>query len=317
MNYLSTDFDAIKKSQVDLLASEKEKKKNDVNALYDSQTTVLNDEYGHAVDDTKESYVDDYQKNAVQKLINERQVAESMSNLGLTDSGLNRTQQTAVQLSYANQKGKLDRQKQKTLDELSVKLASDIATIEQNRLSDLSQVDTDYEELANSRAAQIYKDNVEANTAMYKAQQEAAANSVVLQHWNKETNDDGEMKFIGSDGSVKYVTPGKNPYTNSQNAKVTVVDGKTVIDKDWQTSNKKSGNPIVRACANYGVFSNGYQPKGVCYLDDYGRVVDAGPLSETNTKQYINGNLQKVWKTENTGQLWIWDGSINEYRLCE
>ena len=63
-------------------------------------TSTINKE----IDDTKSSYDDLYQENAVQKIVNEREISENMANLGLTDSGLDRTQQTAVQLSYANTK---------------------------------------------------------------------------------------------------------------------------------------------------------------------------------------------------------------------
>ncbi len=43
-----------------------------------------------------------YDENAVNQYINERRIAENMANLGLTDSGLNRTQQTAVKLTRGN-----------------------------------------------------------------------------------------------------------------------------------------------------------------------------------------------------------------------
>ena len=89
---------------------------NRVNTMSEQQKKSVNDIYNAKIDETDSAYEDDYRENAVQKLINEREIAENMANLGLTDSGLNRTQQTAVQLSYANTKGKIDRQKQAAVD---------------------------------------------------------------------------------------------------------------------------------------------------------------------------------------------------------
>lgn len=156
MSYLN-NLDEIKKSEQDKLAQEKNNKKAEFNTIYDNEKKVLNDEYSFAIDGANSAYADLYNKNAVQKLINEHQVAESMANLGLTDSGINRTQQSGVQLSYANQKSKIDSQRQKTLDELSVKLASQVADIENKRIEALGDIDDYYEKLAYSRALDVYK----------------------------------------------------------------------------------------------------------------------------------------------------------------
>lgn len=88
----------------------------DLEDLYKNQADSVTSEYDTKIGNVSTAYEDRYKENAVQKLINERQVAENMANIGLTDSGLNTTQQTAVQLSYANQKGATDRAKQAQRD---------------------------------------------------------------------------------------------------------------------------------------------------------------------------------------------------------
>ena len=64
----------------------------DMRAVYDQ---VVND-LRHGTEQQLQKLPQDYQyaydKNEIQQLINERQVADRMSQLGLTDSGLNRTQ---------------------------------------------------------------------------------------------------------------------------------------------------------------------------------------------------------------------------------
>lgn len=75
--------------------------------VYDTQRRQTQDTYDRQIKDTNNSYEDMYRENAVQKLINEREIAEDMANSGLTDSGLNRTQQTAVQLPMPTARTKL------------------------------------------------------------------------------------------------------------------------------------------------------------------------------------------------------------------
>ena len=60
----------------------------DNDSLYNSQKQSVSDIFNKKINDTDTAYEDSYRDNAVQKLINEREVAESMANLGLSDSGL-------------------------------------------------------------------------------------------------------------------------------------------------------------------------------------------------------------------------------------
>ena len=122
-------------------AADRDAEKGVINSTHDASKAYVQAVNDKAVTDTKADYDSQYERNAVQKLINEKQVAEKMANLGLTDSGLNRTQQTAVQLSYANQKGKLDLARQSALDDLALNLTSALTEIETNRSADLLAAD--------------------------------------------------------------------------------------------------------------------------------------------------------------------------------
>lgn len=129
-----------------------------------TQKDSANTLYKGEIRDAEKSYADEYRDNSIQKLINERSVAENMANMGLTDSGLNRTQQTAVQLSYANNKAKLDIQKQAQVDELARQLASVISGIEVERLSKKQSITDSYNQLAKQTATSLYNTDVEAAT---------------------------------------------------------------------------------------------------------------------------------------------------------
>ncbi len=98
----NTDYVAIAKGQnaIDEELAKKRKEqtraetlaKNEaVTALGQQQISELGDKYRTL-----------YDENAVRQYVGERRVAENMANLGLTDSGLNRTQQTALQVSRGN-----------------------------------------------------------------------------------------------------------------------------------------------------------------------------------------------------------------------
>ena len=126
-------------------------KKSDLkvsNELYDNQAASTNRNYDTQVFEQGRAYEDQYRENAVQKEINKRQISESMANLGLTDSGLNRTQLTAAQLSYGNNKSAIDRQRQAGIDSLNDSRRQALDTIEQNRLAANAQIEQGYAEKA-------------------------------------------------------------------------------------------------------------------------------------------------------------------------
>ena len=116
-----------------------------IDSSADAAINSANDTYDKSVENTMAAYEGEYERNAVQKLINEKQIAERNANLGLIDSGLNRTQQTAAQLSYANQKGNIDIAKRQALDKLSGDLAAYVTDINNQRESNKLSVDQLYD----------------------------------------------------------------------------------------------------------------------------------------------------------------------------
>lgn len=64
------------------------------------------------IDDEREQYRDRYDENAVQKLIDQKQAAEAMANLGLAGSGQSRIEETQAEAKQQNADAAL-RKKQK------------------------------------------------------------------------------------------------------------------------------------------------------------------------------------------------------------
>ncbi len=159
-----------------------ESDKQIVNTNADTSIKSITDGYNTQIADTEESYENAFQRNELQVKLNERYLERKAAEMGLTDSGMNRTQMTANQLSYANQKGELTRQRQKAVDTLAAAMRSKITEVDTNRNNqiaqidstlnnDLAQMDLDYASDARQRATDTYN-------AEYKAEKELEAERI-------------------------------------------------------------------------------------------------------------------------------------------
>ena len=151
------------------LAAEKASFNSDV----DKATAIATQNAEKAEETTKQGYEDVFRKNRLNQIINEEKTKERMINLGLTDSGLNRTQQTAIQLQAANADAAAVRNRQAAVDEIRRGIAEFTAQQEAKK-NDYSRERTAYwDAQANSQATSIY--NAELEAAARKAEAEAAA----------------------------------------------------------------------------------------------------------------------------------------------
>lgn len=275
------------------------------NAGYDSQINSAQNYYDKQIGDTKTAYDSEYQKNAVQKLVNEKKIAETNANLGLTDSGLNRTQQTAAQLSYANQKGKIDLARQSALDNLTLAMTDAITTLQNQKAASARDITKQWNDYADTQAQNIYNTKyngyvdmhnaqVEADAAVQKAAIEASGkakeneNNKILWYYTGTYDEDDNPIFRNSVGKTQAFGAGVNPYTGTKHKDV-----------------------------KYGTFSNGYQPNhiSITTVDEKGKKIVAPKklYSQPEYEVYVNGKKQQVWSYDNGETLWAWDGSINDY----
>lgn len=307
MSRLTELYDIYKKQgtarqKADVAASDK---------MYDTQRQQTQNTYNRQIKDTNNSYEDMYRENAVQKLINEREIAEDMAGLGLTDSGLNRTQQTAVQLSYANGKNKIDVNRQKAIDTLTASLADAISSIDANKLAAAEKIRSSYESSWNSAAQSTYAKELEEQTKQQKqyydyslkalkSQQKAAKEASYIIQTNGGTL---RRNFTGSlkDNNVSVIYDKTNKtttYIDNNSGKKTTVSSSV---------NPYTGSDNSELIEEFGAFDNGYQPRGVR---------GHGKLLRSVGKDAINGNMQNIFEAADAS-LWIWDGSINEYRMVD
>lgn len=294
---MPTAFNTISDELRKYYAQDQEKQIADSNSFYAAQVNSTNKLYDAQVDKQSKAYEDKYRENAIQKLINERQVAENMANLGLTNSGLNRTQQTAVQLSYANNKADLDRQKQSAVNDINLARTQALDTIEQNRLSGEATIKQNFEDMINKTAQSMYEKQIEAKNQQIAQQQQ---NSYIIK------KNDG---ILSRDYMGDLSSNGVDVIYDTEKGTATYTDRNSGFSSTFPI-NKNPYTNTVNPDTEFGTFKNGYQPNNKNGI----------PLKIEDTT-YIKelGKEQNVFKTEETigrrtiTKYWIWDGSINEY----
>ena len=196
-------------------------------AIDQSAQTVLNN-----LESEKQSLPSQYKKqydiNAVQELVNRRQLGETMARMGLTDSGLNRTQQTALTLQRGNADASVRAAEQEAARKLQQAIDEAIANREaqklQNSASIWGQANTDIlnnltalQNSARQNAASQYNAELEAEQAAAKlaaeqaqaqeaARVKAAERLTANQKWVYEYNAKLESEAAaGTDLSRKYL----------------------------------------------------------------------------------------------------------------
>ncbi len=309
-------YEELLKRNRELLKDQKNKALGDSDKIYDTQITDVTGTYNKAIDQAKTEFEDEYQRNAVNRQILEKKIAEHNANLGLRDSGLNLTQQTALELSHNNQRGKIDLARKKTTDSLSQKLAEAVSTIQINKSAARGNIEQSYEQLAANNASSEYKANVEAETerqkALLKYQQEIQKS--LIKASSKSTGSSTKTNLINTTNglvsrnftgslSENGVTVTYNPSTGNYDY-IDRITGK-------KTSFPKGVNPYkgtTHQNVKYGTYSNGYQPNNLG-KDENGEIMK---LKDSGMTDEMNGQIQRVFTYG--GKYYIWDGSINDYR---
>lgn len=281
---------------------------------YATEKKLTTDTYNRQIDETSKAYEDLYDENAVQRLVNEREIAENMANSGLTDSGLNRTQQTAVQLSYANSKNKIDVTRQKAIDSLTASLADAITKLDIEQNDNAATIKSNYAALASEGAQDMYNNAVKEETKriqadydyrlkMYEKQQQAqkeASYIIPVSGSTLRRDFSGSLKDNGV--SVVYDT------SNTDSAKWTT----TYVDKN---SGKKTVLPYnvnpytgtVNPDTANGVWDNGYQPDNI----KNEKLKAAKDTDGNKATAIVNGRKQTIFKC--SSGYYLWHGAENKY----
>lgn len=191
-----------------------EKTKKQINKTYDAQKKQTEDVYNRAINQTSSDAESSYRQNEVDRIFNEKKIAEVNANLGLTNSGLNRTQQTAVQLSHSNRDYEISKARQDAIDNIALEKAGKITEIENNRQNDLYEAKESYDSAVSSVKNTTSSDNT------------TTTNNVYWHNDGEDENNTNKLIFSDGNGNTKSIAKGINPYT-----------GKRVYDYGYGTWN--------------------------------------------------------------------------------
>ena len=296
------------------------------NSIYDTQKQNTQNLYQGKIRDTVSSYENALRSNETQRFLNSRAIERRMAEMGLTDSGLNRTQQTAVQLSAANNQGEIQRQRQAAVDTLARTMASELSTIENERAAKEQAIRSGYTSEADSRATSLYNADLQSATDLETANINAAAkvraaqieaaskaegttkpkgliwgkNSVVSRDFEGSLLDNNIRVMENADGTYTYYDSvsgydstfkkGENPFTGTTNEYLLDKDGKYDASKAFKNTH--------------------YQPNNIG-----GVPLKAAAVNGKAARITWNGNKQKVWlkNGDANGPAYVWDGASNEY----
>lgn len=164
-NLTLDEYTAAQRKIYDAYAADEIKKKQ---AAVDTSVAAVKAQGEKDIESTNASYEDVFRKNNLNQIINEEQTKERMANLGLTDSGLNRSQQTAIQLQRSNADAATIRNRQAAVDEIRKGIAEYVTAAEAQKAEIDSTVRSNWMQKADANAVALYNQQ-EANNAAIEA----------------------------------------------------------------------------------------------------------------------------------------------------
>lgn len=274
------------------------------NALQQLQTQQDNAIYN--INTNKSTINANAENNAKQLYINKLLALKSndaaMKRAGLGTQGIVGSQVNSINNNYGTNLSSVLNQKSSDLQELEKQKNDTLLNYSNSRVDLTNQYDTNYSnalasinDKALSQYNTIYNSYLAMKQQQYENEQAELARQEQIRQFNERIALERAAMYYnnnsggGYGGSTLDDTTG-TPVTNTQ---------------------KQFSKLVLAAQQKYKTFSNGYQPKGIIY-DEGNKSVDYGKVTDSGARQYINGQLQTVWKTSN-GQRWLWDGSIGQY----
>lgn len=140
-----------------------------MNAATDRTTAASTKPYQTQIEQLPAAYQKQFDANAVQELVGRRQVEEAMANMGLTDSGLNRTQQTALSVQRGNADAAARLEQQKKTQELQDKIAQLIEAGAAQKQQQEASVRSNTSNWFNDALAGSYNTAMQQGTSLYNA----------------------------------------------------------------------------------------------------------------------------------------------------
>jgi hypothetical protein len=139
----------------------------DINAIVDTNISNSVNKVQGEIDKLPTQYQSGFDANAIQQKINERQVAERMANMGMTNSGLNRTQQTAINIQRSNADAAIRTQINGVTNSLKQQIADLYASGESQKAENSSKARYELEQ-KNQSVYDTMMNNLYSNASAYE-----------------------------------------------------------------------------------------------------------------------------------------------------
>ncbi len=272
----------------------------DQNAIVDQSVSNATDRIQKEIDKLPTAYQYGYDVNAIQQKINEREVAERMANLGLTDSGLNRTQQTAINVQRSNADAALTQKKIAATASLKQQIADAVANGELQKMGIAADARASLEKTNQSLYDSLYSTaESNARTAADNWQAQQAAIEKAVSEATKGTTTD-------TTNTTTYKTPTKEILQKALSIKLSggdvdaylqglsAYDVEAIDDFVNTYSNVSSWNVKNDGGNNWGKFLGLFGDAGI---DEDGVIASHDGHSFT-LKEFYNGLITAGMKKE-------------------
>lgn len=143
-----------------------------INAAIDRATASSTNPYKTQMEQLPSQYQSLFDANAVQELVGRRQVQEAMANMGLTDSGLNRTQQTALSVQRGNADASVRLAQQQKTQELQDKISQLVENAAAQKQQQEASIRANTSDWYNTLLSNFYSTAQQQGTSLYNAEQE-------------------------------------------------------------------------------------------------------------------------------------------------
>lgn len=143
-----------------------------INAAIDRATASSTNPYKTQMEQLPSQYQPLFDANAVQELVGRRQVQEAMANMGLTDSGLNRTQQTALSVQRGNADASVRLAQQQKTQELQDKISQLVENAAAQKQQQEATIRGNTSDWYNTLLSNFYNTAQQQGTGLYNAEQE-------------------------------------------------------------------------------------------------------------------------------------------------
>ncbi len=236
------------------------------NAVIDSAAQNTTAQYQKTIDEAPKRFAGQLDDNYIDELVARKNLENSMADMGLTDSGLNRGQQTAISVMRGNADAKTRQQQQDFVSAAQQTIDQVLAEAEREKASYANEVNTGVEDYlaqlwatvqqnAQANATSRFNAQEESLDAAYKAQLEAEAEAEKrAQEWAKALLSQGYMM----DGNGNVVAMPKDNTAEMNTYAMTLIKEEVSPDEAWADARYRYGAMSAEESLRYQAKKAGY-----------------------------------------------------------